>query len=66
MELVWNNPNPKRTIYRPPVWELIRRNGTSRLILARQIQAIANRKLDPGVKEVCNDSQTALATYFCF
>ena len=66
MELVWNNPNPNRTIYRPPVWELIRRNGTSRLILAHQIQAVADRTPDPGVKEVFNDSQTVLAPYFYF
>ena len=66
MELVWNNRSPNRTVYRPAVWEVIRRNGTSRVIPVHEIQSIADRKLDHGVKEVFNDSQALLAPYFCF
>lgn len=66
MELVWNNPSPNRTIYRAPVWEIIRRNGTGRIISAHEIQAIADRKLDYRAKEVFNDSQVSFLAYFCF
>jgi hypothetical protein len=66
MELVWNNPSPNRTVYRPSVWEVIRRNGTSRVIPAHEIQAIADRKLDHRAKEVFNDLQTLFSLYSCF
>jgi hypothetical protein len=66
MELVWNNPSPNRTVYRPPVWEVIRRNGTSKVIPTHEIQAIAVRKLNHRVKEACNDSQALFSPYFCF
>jgi hypothetical protein len=66
MELVWNNPSPNRTVYRPPGWEVIRRNGTRKVIPAHEIRTIAVRKLNHRVKEVCNDSQAFLSPYFCF
>lgn len=66
MELVRNNSNPNRTIYRPPLWEVIRRNRTTRIIPAHEIQAIADRKLDHRVKEGFNNSQSVLVPYICF
>ena len=49
MKLVWNNPSPNRTVDRPTVWEVFRRDGTSRTIPAHQTRAIADRKLELGV-----------------
>jgi hypothetical protein len=66
MELIWNNPSPNQTVYRPAVWEVIRRNGTSRVIPAHEIQAIAERKRNHGVKEVSSDLQTLFSPYVCF
>jgi len=65
MELVWSNPSPNRTVDRPTVWEVFRRNGTSRVIPACEIQAMADRKPDHGVKAVFHDLQT-LFSPFCF
>jgi hypothetical protein len=66
VELVWNNPSPNRTVYRSPVWEVIRTNGTRRVIPAHEIQAMADSKPDYGVKEVSSDLQTLSSPYFCF
>jgi hypothetical protein len=66
MELVWNNRSPNRTVYRPSVWEVIGTNGTTRVISAHEIQAIAARRLDHGMKEAFNDSQAWPAPYSCF
>ena len=63
MELVWNNPNPNRTVYRPALWEVLSRNGTPRLISAHEIQGFAKRKLDSTAKEAFNDLQ---GLFFCF
>ena len=57
MELVWNNPSPNRTAYRPPVWEVIGRNGVTRLISEDELQAIAERKLIHKAKDVLNELQ---------
>ena len=64
MELVWNNPSPNRTVYRPPVWEVIHRDGSSRAILAHEIQAINCHKLEDGMKEAVAVVATGLV--FCF
>ena len=61
MELVWNNLSPNRTVYRPLEWEVILRNGISKVIPAPEIR----HKLNYGVKEVSNDWQ-ALFSPFCF
>ncbi len=66
MKLVWNNRRPNRTVYRPSVWEVIGTNGTTRVISAHEIQAIAARRLDHGVKDGFNDSQALTAPYVCF
>lgn len=66
MELVWNNPSPNRTAHRPLVWELLRRNGTSRVISDNEVQAMADRKLVHGANEALTEVQTAFAAYFCF
>jgi len=66
MELIWSNPSPNRTVYRSPVWEVIRTNGTSRVIHVRQVRGIADLKLGHGAKEIFNDLQTSLSVYFCF
>jgi hypothetical protein len=63
MELLWNNPSPNRTVYRPSVWEVLDRNGTSRVISAHEIQSIAEHKLPRAAKEAFNDLQTL---FFCF
>jgi len=65
MELVWSNPSPNRTVDGPTVWEVFRKNGTSRVIPAYEIQPMADRKSDHGVKEVLHDLQT-LFSPFCF
>lgn len=66
MELVWNNPSPNRTVYRPPVWEVIGRDGTSRVISDHEVQAIAARRLDHGAKDVLNELQTGFSLSYCF
>jgi hypothetical protein len=66
MELVWNNPSPNRTVDRPTVWEVFRRDGTSRAILAHDTRAIADRTLELRIKEEFNDLQTLFSSGFCF
>ncbi len=66
MELVWNNPNPSRTAYRPPMWELIGRDGTTKLVTADEIQVVADRKLGRDVKDVVDRVATPFSAYFCF
>lgn len=66
MELVWSNSNPNRTIYPPAVWEVILQESDQQGILAHQIQAIADRKLDYTVNEVLNNSQSLLVPCICF
>jgi hypothetical protein len=66
MKIVWNNPSPNRTVDRPLVWEVFRRNGTSRSIPAHEIRPIASHKLDHGVKEDFNDLQILFSSGFCF
>ena len=65
MKIVWNNPSPNRTFDRPLVWEVSRRNGTSRSIPAHEIQPTAGRKLKHGVKEDFNDLETLFSSGFC-
>lgn len=60
MELVWNNPNPNRTIYRPPMWEVIGRNGATRVISDDELQAIAKRKPSRSAKDVLNQLQSGV------
>jgi len=59
VELVWNNPKPNRTIDRPAVWEVTRRNGTTTFINTHTVQAVADRDRDDGEEEIFND-------YLCF
>jgi len=66
MELVWNNPSPNRTAYRPPVWEVIGRNGVARVISDGEIQAIAERKLIHSAKDVLNQLQAWVLCFCCF
>ena len=63
MELVWNNPSPNRRAYRAPVWEVLRRNGTRKLISTHEIYGIAEHKLDLPAKEAINDLP---GFFFCF
>lgn len=65
MELVWNNPSPNRTVYRPAVWEVIHKDGSSRVIPVDEIQAITCRKLEHGVKDAGAVVATGLGI-FCF
>ncbi len=65
MELVWNNPSPNRTVYRPSAWEVIRKNGTRKVVRADEIQTIADQKADHGAKQVSNDLQPLFSPYFC-
>lgn len=66
MELLWNNRSPNHTVYRPSVWEVIGTNGTTRVISAHEIQAIAARRLDHGMKEAFNDSQARPGALYLF
>jgi hypothetical protein len=64
MELVWSNPSPSRTLYRPPRWEVIASDGTSRIISAAEIGTMADPNLV--VKEGVNGLQTVFLLDFCF
>jgi hypothetical protein len=66
VELVWNNPNPNRIAYRPSAWEVIGRDGTTKVVAADEIHAIADPKLAHGEKNVRDDVKTSFAAYFCF
>jgi hypothetical protein len=66
MKIVWNNPRPNRTLDRPLVWEVSRRNGTSRTMPAHQIQPAAGQRLDHRVKEDFDDLETLFSSGFCF
>ena len=66
MELAWNNPSPNRTVNRPSAWQVIRRDGTSRVIATHEMQATAGHNLEHGVKEVFNDFQIWVSPHLCF
>ena len=66
MKIVWSNPSPNRTVDRPLVWEVSRRNGTSWSIPAHEIQPIAGHKPDHGAKEDFDDLRTLFSSGFCF
>jgi len=66
MELVWNNPSPNRTVYRPPVWEVINRDGTRRVISGHEVQAIVKSKVDHGAKDVLNQLKARVPFFNCF
>jgi hypothetical protein len=65
MELVWNNPSPNRKVYRPSVWEVMHKEGSSRVIPVHEIQAITSRILERGVKEADAVVATSLV-FLCF
>ena len=64
MELVWDNPNPNRTVERPSVWEVVRRNGSSKIVSVGEIQRISARKL--AARDALRELQTPLAVFLCF
>lgn len=64
MDLVWNNPRPNRTVDRPLGWEIVRRNGTRRVLPDPGIQAISDCK-DHGVKDAGAPVATGVLG-FCF
>jgi len=66
MEVVWNNPRPNRTLHRASLWEVVARDGTTMVISSDEVQAIADRKMAHGVKDVTNGSESLLSLYFCF
>jgi hypothetical protein len=66
MELLWNNPNPNRTLHRPPVWQVIRRDGTRRSISDHEVQAIAEREVDPSANDALSPLQARVPLFYCF
>jgi len=64
MEIVWNNPNPSRTLDRPLIWEVLARDGTPRVISAAEIQTMVHSNLL--LKEVRKGSHSLLLLGFCF
>jgi hypothetical protein len=65
MKLVWNNPSPIRTDRHPQAWEVIGRDGTTRVISGHEIQAISDGKLVHG-ENLLSSLQALPASYLCF
>jgi hypothetical protein len=63
MVIVWDNPNPNRTVNRPDVWEVIHKDGSTRIVASSEIASI--RKPENGLKK-SDAAAAASAIGFCF
>ena len=66
MEVVWNNPRPNRTLHRASLWEVVARDGTTMVISADEVQAMAGRRMGEKLDSDANGLENAFSLYFCF